>query len=165
MWFNDLRSVNIWFVHLKQSTCLHIKPEVVASKQADVSSCSWPFGVSALPPRFELLDASPAKHYDSFHCVLQCCVSPPGRFSVILAKPELQRGVIACVCAYIPMLTLLAWIKHHAAVRWMHWECSKGRMPACWCEWSFSLLTKRVLKDAKLICKTDNSYEHRERVV
>lgn len=42
-------------------------------------------GVSAPPPplQSQLLDISPAKHYDSFYYVLRCCVPPPGRFPVI----------------------------------------------------------------------------------
>ena len=67
--------------HLKSRPLIS---HISASRHMDVprrSSIREVF--SAAPPQHELLDISPAKHYDSFCYVLRCCVSPPGRFPVI----------------------------------------------------------------------------------
>lgn len=67
--------------HLKSHPLIS---QISVSRHVDVSRRSSIREVfSATPPQHELLDISPAKHYDSFYDVLRCCVSPPGRFPVI----------------------------------------------------------------------------------
>lgn len=53
-------------------------------------------------------------------------VSPPGRFAVIWAKPELHRRRTERCDSSCEPLPPLAWIKHHKRVGCMHEACVRG---------------------------------------
>lgn len=107
------------FKHLKPMYSLDFKPRIVASRHIDISSRPSLRGVSAMPPQYELLDISPAKHYDSFYYILRCCVPPPGRFPVIWAEPDLLRRLAEkydSSCVAIPLLPRIKYLARASCV-------------------------------------------------